>query len=64
MTLEEHLTAVEDAIRLAGGPDRVRFCPVSIELVEQGSVSRPVTVEIREKESGLVDLVLTELEEK
>lgn len=44
MTTEEHLAAVEDAIRLAGGPDRVRFCPVSM------------------RESGLVDIHLTELE--
>jgi hypothetical protein len=62
MTTEEHLTAVEDAIRAAGGPDRVRFCPVSIELVEQAKVSRPVTAEIQARDSGLVDIILTELE--
>ena len=61
MITAEHVAAVETAIDAAGGPDRVRFCPVAIELVEQGTVERPVIVAVREGGCGLVDLWFSEV---
>jgi hypothetical protein len=62
MTTEEHKAAIEDAIRLAGGPDRVRFAPIATELVDklEGEVNAdgPLNVYTRRQESGLVDVVM------
>lgn len=59
MTTSEHIAAIEAVIQRAGGPDRVRFCPVATELLEQTPVQQcergPLLVWLEEKD-GLAEI--------
>jgi len=61
MTTTQHTTAVQEAIRRAGGPENVRFAGVSTELVKQARIG-PVNIEIVQRDDGLVELHLIEYE--
>jgi len=62
MTTSHHLAAVQEAIRRAGGPDRIRFAPVTVELLGAAAPAGPVKVAISENaETRLVDIVFSEI---
>jgi len=64
MSTAKHLTAVEEAIRRAGGPENVRFAAVSIELVRATQPVGPLEVAVSENaDTGLVDITFTEIKE-